>query len=242
MVRERLLLLLLSLGSCATTSGLSLGGSARAWQKRGVYGDRTDMPSVAEVSAAVGVPAPWEAPRWVWSSAWKLHKRVLPQLHRWDRAAPADTCVNLIVVWLKAIAGNRGLEGTHDDGAAYAMLPHFTRRVVSWPLCYLYPRLHHANVALRTAYLDREVQRELSAAAGAPATVVVLGAGFDTRAPRSGAAHDGVRWAEVDLPEVVAQKQRLLARAERRRPRLSLVNMPPAVSDRAPPALRLLDS
>ena len=74
------------------------------------------------------------------------------------------------------------------------------------------------------------------------ATVVVLGAGFDTRALRFGAAHDGVRWAEVDLPEVVAQKQRLLARAERRRPQLSSVNMPPAVSGRAPPALRLLDS
>ena len=52
---------------------------------------------------------------------WKLHKRALPLLHRWDRAAPADTCVNLIVVWLKAIAGNRGLEGTSDGGAALAM-------------------------------------------------------------------------------------------------------------------------
>ena len=62
----------------------------------------------------------------MWSSVWKLHKRTLPLLHRWDRAAPADTCVNLIVVWLKAIAGNRGLEGTGDGGAAFAMLPHFT--------------------------------------------------------------------------------------------------------------------
>ena len=31
------------------------------------------------------------------------------------------------------------------------------RLVVAAPLAYLYPRLHHANVALRTAYLDREV-------------------------------------------------------------------------------------
>ena len=31
------------------------------------------------------------------------------------------------------------------------------RLVVASPLAYLYPRLHHANVALRTAYLDREV-------------------------------------------------------------------------------------
>ena len=71
---------------------------------------------------------------------WKLHKRTLPLLHAWDRAAPADTCVNLIVVWLKAIAGNRGLEGTSDGGAAYAMLPHFTRRVVASPLAYLHRR------------------------------------------------------------------------------------------------------
>ena len=31
----------------------------------------------------------------MWSNVWKLHKRALPLLHRWDRAAPADTCVNL---------------------------------------------------------------------------------------------------------------------------------------------------
>ena len=101
---------------------------------------------------------------------------MLPHLHSWDRAAPADTCVNLVVVWLKAIAGNRRGEGTADGGAAYAMLPHFTRRVVAWPLCYLYPRLHHANVALRTAYLDQQVERELSAAGQRPTRVVVLGA------------------------------------------------------------------
>ena len=144
----------------------------------------------------------------MWSSVWKLHKRTLPLLHRWDRAAPADTCVNLIVVWLKAVAGNRGLEGTSDGGAAYAMLPHFTRLVVASPLAYLYPRLHHANVALRTAYLDREVERELRAAGGAPTSVVVLGSGFDTRALRFGAAYRETRWAEVDLPDVIAQKRR----------------------------------
>ncbi|EOD30942.1 hypothetical protein EMIHUDRAFT_99225 [Emiliania huxleyi CCMP1516] len=209
----------------STASAISLRG--RAWQRRGVYGrGRTDMPSVAEVSAAVGVPAPWEAPRWVWSGAWKVHKRVLPHLHSWDRAAPADTCVNLVVVWLKAIAGNRRGEGTADGGAAYAMLPHFTRRVVAWPLCYLYPRLHHANVALRTAYLDQQVERELSAAGQRPTRVVVLGAGFDTRALRLGAAHASASWAEVDLPDVIAQKKRLLARASRRRPQLAAAGLP----------------
>ena len=35
---------------------------------------------------------------------WKLHKRTLPLLHAWDRAAPADTCVNLIVVWLRRLS------------------------------------------------------------------------------------------------------------------------------------------
>ena len=186
MLRVALLVALLG-----ATSGLnSARFSARPWQRRGFYTGRSDMPLVADV----GAPAPWQAPRWVWSYAWRLHERMLPLLHRWDRAAPADTCVNLIVVWLKAIAGNRGLEGTSDGGAAFAMLPHFTRLVVASPLAYLYPRLHHANIAVRTAYLDREVERELRAAGGEPTSVVVLGAGFDTRALRFGAAYRETRW------------------------------------------------
>ena len=33
---------------------------SRAWERRGVYAGRSDMPRVADVAAAVGAPAPWQ--------------------------------------------------------------------------------------------------------------------------------------------------------------------------------------
>eukprot|EP00966_Prymnesium_polylepis_P294038 6790835-Prymnesium_polylepis.1 len=138
----------------------------RPWRRRGVYEDRPDMPPLEDVASTVGVAAPWTAPRWMWSGAWRVGHRALPWLHRWDPAAATDTNVNLWVAWLKAIAGNRWRAA--DGGLAYDMLPSWTRRVVSRPVAWLYPRLHHQNVALRTAYLDRAVSRELEAAGDAP--------------------------------------------------------------------------
>ena len=201
--------------------------NGRAWQRRGDYSKSPERAGELERAAtALQAPQPWKAPRWAWSKAWKVGKSTLPLLHRWDAAAPADTCVNLWVVWLKAIAGNRRGSGGYDAGLAYDLLPAVTRWVVGWPLCYLYPLLHHQNVALRTAYLDRAVRADLASTAtagGAPPLVVTLGAGFDVRQQRLADEH-GARgtWAELDLPDVVEQKRRLLARAARRRPGMAL--------------------
>ena len=202
----------------ATVSAHSMvaqpAGWRRAWQRRGVYPDRPDTLDAA--SATLGISAPWRAPRWVWAAAWRGGKRVLPFLHRWDECAPADTCVNLNVCWLKAIAGNRrGDARLRDGGLAYDLLPPVTRRVVAWPLCCLFPPLHHQNVALRTAYLDGAVTAALVDDDLARAMLVSVGAGFDVRAFR---VADGLRCAEIDLPDVVAQKRALLARLARRRP------------------------
>ena len=41
------------------------------------------------------------------------------------------------------------------------MLPPFTRNIVRYPLSWLYPNLHHQNVALRTLYLDQLLLSEL---------------------------------------------------------------------------------
>jgi methyltransferase (TIGR00027 family) len=62
-------------------------------------------------------------------------------------------------------------------------------------------------IALRTAYLDRHVSH-LTAERGVN-QVVVLGAGFDTRAARL--ARPGVRFFEVDHPDTQAEKRTRLA-------------------------------
>ena len=87
-----------------------------AWRRRGVYRDRSDMPPLDAVAAAVGAAAPWAAPKWVWAFCWRAHARLLPALHARDGLT--NTCVNLQVLWLKALAG---------DDAAYALLPRGSR-------------------------------------------------------------------------------------------------------------------
>ncbi|MEV0680902.1 class I SAM-dependent methyltransferase [Actinosynnema sp. NPDC050436] len=64
-----------------------------------------------------------------------------------------------------------------------------------------------AGVAMRARYLDNWTSGFLRA--NPSATVLHLACGLDTRAHRL-APGDGVRWVEVDYPEVVALRHRLL--------------------------------
>jgi O-methyltransferase involved in polyketide biosynthesis len=155
---------------------------------------------------------------------WRGHKRLLPLLHFWDPCAPTDTYVNLQVCWLKAIAGH---QAGGDDGLAYDLLPPVTRLVVAPPVATrFFPRLHHQNVALRTAYLDRAVAAAIEDTAATDAvTVVTLGGGFDLRSLRLEQPDKAQRatptaWVEIDLPHVIEQRQRLLRRLSERRPAL----------------------
>src|SRR5436190_8140347 len=65
-------------------------------------------------------------------------------------------------------------------------------------------------VNARTFYIDAALRR--AAAAGAT-QVVVLGAGFDSRAYRFRASHPSVRFFEVDLPATIEAKKSRLAEA-----------------------------
>lgn len=97
-------------------------------RRRGlVYRDSAPNASsaISIAAEAVGIQAPWAAPKFLWAWAWRGHRRALPLLHAWDRAEPNNTCVNLQVLWLKALGG---------DQAAYDMLPRFTRLIVAKPL------------------------------------------------------------------------------------------------------------
>ena len=194
-----------------------------------------------ECSTALQVQQPWNAPRWVWSFAWYLQRKSLPILHFFDKCAAKDNNLNLAVLWWKAISGNRLGSMTFDGFVAHDLLPSFTRMIVSFPLCWLYPNLHHQNVALRTAFLDSALfaavdNDSIPSTKDAPALstkntiprIITLGAGFDTRSLRLGSndTNTGKRtdnkvaadFYEVDLPAVVVQKSSVFKRFLVRRP------------------------
>ena len=186
-----------------------------------------DESLLRSVASALKVGAPINAPKAIWSLAWRIQCFFLPILHFFDSCVTRDTCLNLAVLWWKAIAG---------DKVAWDLLPSFTRHVVGWPFRCLYPRLHHQNVLLRTRYLDKMLKGEIDAATSGKfassndkIAIVSLGAGFDTRSIRfmngvgddSMSRYSGIKdeidYYEVDLPDVIDQKAGLLERYQRRR-------------------------
>lgn len=195
--------------------------STRRWASR--LTDNGDLAMCVNTSRDLKISPPWNAPHWLWSFAWKLHSTVRPLLHAFDKCSPADTCVNLSVLWWKAIAGNRWGSCTYDGGFAFDLLPSWTRAIVSFPLCYLYPNLHHQNVAMRTLFLDRVIKDELAKAAsnntGSRTKVITLGGGFDSRSLRYGGDNQyaNVDFYELDLPQVIEQKAKMIERFQQRR-------------------------
>jgi Leucine carboxyl methyltransferase len=197
---------------------------------------------LAQCSSALNIAQPWNAPRSIWSLAWSLQRAVIPLLHYFDKCAAKDTNLNLAVLWWKAISGNRFGSSTFDGFFAYDLLPHITRIIVGFPFCWIYPNLHHQNVALRTAFLDLSLLQAIhskrnssqnsavtSTSTGMDLTprVITLGAGFDTRSLRFQNAGDMNRnssknviadFHELDLPAVVTQKTNVFKRFLLRRP------------------------
>ena len=197
-----------------------------------------DLTLLLDASRDMNVSVPWNAPKFVWSTAWKLHERLLPFLHYWDSCLSKNTNLNLAVLWWKSISGNRKGTIVADGGIAYDFLPSFTRLLVSFPLAYLYPNLHHQNVAIRTRYLDTMIKTEIASIRKAYGSeelidIVVLGSGFDPRAVKflGNAEERGeeiglVNWSEVDLPEVIEQKCKIFARFLSRRKKVFSARMP----------------
>ena len=63
-------LLLLTLSAEAAMVGPAGIFTSRAWQKRGKYTGRPDMPELDDIALRAGVKSPpWNAPRWVWTAA-----------------------------------------------------------------------------------------------------------------------------------------------------------------------------
>jgi O-methyltransferase involved in polyketide biosynthesis len=190
-----------------------------------------DESQLKNVASKLNVSGPMNAPKAIWRFAWKVQCFFLPILHFFDSCVTRDTCLNLAVLWWKAIAGDR---------VAYDFLPSFTRFVVGFPLRFLYPRLHHQNVLLRTKFLDNMLQKEIdtaynlnvgSSSSSQRVAVINLGAGFDTRSIRfmngvggepmekysTQVYKDRIDYFELDLPDVISQKRGLLERYAKRR-------------------------
>jgi len=183
---------------------------------------------LTQASEATSVAPPWNAPTFVWKNAWRLHSWALPWLHRWDSCLAGDQNLNTAVLWWKAIAGCRRLSASYDGNIAFDLLPSWTRSIVRFPLCYLYPKLHHQNVLIRTQYLDQIVQEQLiDSSCNTDILAISLGAGFDTRSLRfldnnalsssSADRNNTISYFELDLPHVVKQKMSMLRRFSTRR-------------------------
>ena len=191
---------------------------------------------ITNLSKKLNMSGPWNAPRFVWSFAWKLQTFILPLLHYFDKCASTDSFVNLPVLWWKAIASNNIFSRLYDQKVTYDLLPSITRLIVSFPFCLLYPKLHHQNIAMRTLYLDQMIDHLLlvntssspsssPAVTSVPVTIINLGSGFDPRAlryallPLSNTLKNNIKaWIELDLPSVIQQKRSILERFLTRRP------------------------
>lgn len=226
-VLKMLFMILYLILSTALVSSFGYDNDRRLPIKMSVVGlhDRLkDSNVLRQASTFVNISVPWNAPSLIWKIAIRAHALALPLLHAFDKCYPKNNNNNLFVLWWKAISGNRWFTPTYDNGIAYDLLPSWTRCIVSFPFSFLYPLLHHQNVAIRTLYLDKILQDEIRYYAEntnqyTGVDVVILGGGFDTRSLRFGRKDINVSWYEIDLPSVITQKKLLLGeRYLKRRP------------------------
>jgi len=145
---------------------------------------------------------------------------MLPLLHVTDETNPPNSDLCLACLWWKALSGNDDSSPVFDDGLSYDMLPRLTRTVVSRKVRRFYPRLHHANVEIRTAYLDRLVREMAAKAAGkrkGRVRLISIGSGYDLRSIRMNLEGVVDEATELDREDVVEAKGKMMERLMRRR-------------------------
>lgn len=212
----------------ATNCIIQLNSNSQNLIRGDRYNDATSsIPAPSLVAARLNVKPTKEASPKTWKIAWNMHKRLLPLLHSTDSCKPTDSSLNLACMWWKALSGQDKTSPAYDKGLSYDLLPSGWRRIIM--LRRFYPRLHHGNVELRTAYLDNAIADAISSIKKSDQTkirLICMGAGYDTRGVKMierGIVNEVV---ELDLPEVVTAKKRLLERLLRRRPWLAKYDMP----------------
>lgn len=182
--------------------------------------NNSTIPNPIEVAAIVGVKPCMEAPALVWKVAWRGHGAVLPILHFRDKAKPRDSKYSLKVLWCKAIASMDRASKVFDEKWTYDTLPSVSRWILRLLPARLFPRLHHANIEARTAYLNKIIQEEIDRVPhNTTIRLISLGAGYDIRCSRllSQYSERPIEAFELDLPTVVESKEQIMTRLSRRR-------------------------
>jgi len=197
--------------------------------------DNSTLPSPKAIAKRLGVIPTKEASAKTWQRAWKLHKRLIPLLHSTDSCKPPDSSLNIACMWWKSLSGNDKSSPVYDNGLSYDLLPSGWRNILRFRK--LYPRLHHGNVELRTAYIDSQIKdivqnlkqnstKETNNGETIMCQLICMGAGYDTRGVKMLEQNIVDRVVEFDLPEVVHAKERLYGRLRKRRPWLKEMSMP----------------
>ena len=203
--------------------------------------------SADEVAKRVGVaPTDSKATRRQRLRAYWWFKKLLTISQFFDPIQIPNSYVNYQCIWWKAISGNDRNSPLYDTSGGllyYDLLPPVTRLAVATPLAtYFYPRFHHANVELRTYYLDTVMEQIVKSSIPLPSSndndtttmkqqhttirLVLFGCGYDLRSLRMALRYQeqqGYRmeFIELDLPHVIEAKQLLFQqRLVRRRPDL----------------------
>jgi hypothetical protein len=190
-------------------------------------GENSTIPTATEAALRVGVVPPADVSPKVWKRAWTIQKYALPVLHLLDlfNHSPPDSKLSLACLWWKALSSNDKHSVVYDpDGLAYSLLPRVTRKLVSPKLVQYYPRLHHANVEIRTAFLDQSVcsisEQHRDSNNNKKVRLISLGAGYDVRSIKLLKRGTIDEAAELDLAHVIDAKQHLLSsrRFQKRQP------------------------
>mmetsp|Transcript_11699 Transcript_11699/g.16622 ORF Transcript_11699/g.16622 Transcript_11699/m.16622 type:complete len:396 (-) Transcript_11699:75-1262(-) len=194
------------------------------------------IPSPEEAALSLGVRPTSVASQRRWKVAWAIHKRLLPLLHLFDSCNLPNSSLNIACMWWKALSGNDRKSPVYDNGLSYDVLPSTTRLIVGRFFRKFYPRLHHANVEMRTAFLDNSITRVIEKVKklddSKKVRLITFGAGYDLRSVKFLERELIEEAVELDLAEVVEGKGRLLGTGKllKRRPWLRKVKMPKLVS------------
>jgi hypothetical protein len=182
-----------------------------------VASDLTSTGDGNKVYDLLGVERPSKTPRIFRRLSWRMHAKILPLLHWGDQAQPRDVDVNLRVLWSKAISSldKNSLANEDRETWTYWLLPPKSRWLLRIIPTRLFPRWLHANIELRTVYLNQLIEEEISnTPPGKKIRLIALGGGYDARSLRLLNAADRrihTAW-ELDQAGVIKSKGIMLDR------------------------------